>query len=184
MRYNVESLYQQNHARLRAIIQARIGWRRVDVEDVLQDAWLTAITRLDMVREPDRVDRWLTRVAINATKMWLRRERLRQGVDPGPHGPAVVANPSCPNLEGGMDVRAGLAGLPEGERTVLLWHDLWGLSHAEIASRLTLHRLTSVRRLQRARERMRRWLSPADTCTRPQSDRGLEAYVGGRQKRR
>ncbi len=56
---------------MRAVVIRAIGWTP-DVDDVVQDAMLSAIRALDELREPLAVGSWLQKIALNTSRMRLR----------------------------------------------------------------------------------------------------------------
>lgn len=62
---------ERHRAMMRAAVVRLIGWTP-DVDDVVQDAMLSAIRRFSTLREPDAVGSWLLTIARNAARMRLR----------------------------------------------------------------------------------------------------------------
>jgi len=135
-----------------------------EAEDICQDAFITALERLETCRNPDRFRAWLmTIVKRKALDAVARRERKPEslaGVDPRPDD-ARRANPAD-RLERRTlrdALRRAMEKLPDRQRRVLLLHDYEGWTHPEIGDLLGIAPGTSRHHLHRARSAMRRALS-------------------------
>lgn len=83
-RWAGEALYRAHAPDVVRVATLLLG-RTVDVDDVLQDAFVQALGRLDSLREPARFGAWVARIAANLARTRLRRRRLlrRFGLDRG-----------------------------------------------------------------------------------------------------
>lgn len=126
-------------------------------QDIVQDTWVRAVARLGEFRWQSSLKTWLHAVALNVHREGLRRRAtaqrkteevqrrfavVRGGGDEGPR----------------IDLERGVAELPDGQREVLLLHDIEGYTHEEIAALLDIAEGTSKSQLSRARRAMRTWL--------------------------
>ena len=125
-----------------------------DAEDVVQDAFLTALTRVDECRPEEKFRAWLLVIVRNRAIDLRRRQRVRlaeslDAVDGDGMGGATLAPTALASRIPGpfeeterADVRrrlqAALATLTDVRREVVLLHDLEGWSHREIAGHLGL----------------------------------------------
>lgn len=122
-------------------------------EELAQESLVRASARWDAVREMDRPDAWVRRVARNlATSRWrrvqaARRARIRHGVDDVAAAPVDVATQQV--------VRTALANLRHQDREVLVLRHHVGLSVAEVADELGLSTSAVKSRTARAVERLR-----------------------------
>ncbi len=142
-------------------------------EDVVQEAFLAALTHLNTFEGRARLGTWLYRVAYNASLSQLR-ERVEEELPsegdasedespiPMPHTlvdwditPEVVLG----NREARSQLEAAIASLPESQRAVFLLRDVEGLSTAETAEALGLSEVAVKVRLHRARLALRERLS-------------------------
>ncbi|MBN1504552.1 MAG: RNA polymerase sigma factor [Candidatus Eisenbacteria bacterium] len=131
-------------------------------EDVLQDVFVTAFTRIGDVRDAARFPGWLFRVTVNTSLAHLRSSKVRgraqipiQEVEsslaaPGDLGSAVAARRP---LEQAIEV------LPPRLKSVFLLHDVEGFKHEEIADVLGCTVGTSKSNLFKARMKLRERLT-------------------------
>jgi RNA polymerase sigma-70 factor (ECF subfamily) len=73
---SVESVFQQ-HGRYVASVVLRVLGRDHEVDDVVQEVFLTAMSGLLTVRNPSAVRGWLKTIAVRKACRHLRRRRLR-----------------------------------------------------------------------------------------------------------
>ena len=146
-----------------------------DAEEVVQDAFLSAIRKIDMFRSESAFGTWFYRIVANAA---LQKARRRQGrrIDlalddvlpafdgTGRHAAAVVdwsaaVDDPSRHLEVRLAVRSAMEALPAHYRAALVMRDVEGLSCAEIAEalRLTVGGVTT--RVHRARLFIRKRLT-------------------------
>lgn len=128
-----------------------------DAEDVVQETLIRAFLGLSRLREPERFDAWLTAVAINVAKMWLRSRAASLARAAAAAG---AGRPSADDREMLEVVREALEVLPAGQRDVVLMHYIDDLSCAEIADVLGTTAAAVRVRLHRARNELRRELAP------------------------
>jgi RNA polymerase sigma-70 factor, ECF subfamily len=109
-----------------------------EAEDVSQDAFVTALERLDDC-DPDRFTAWLLRIVRNHAISAHRRRQVRSTVS------LDVATALTSESDPGLDaqrsrlrqrLRDALDALGETQRQVLLLHDLEGYKHREIGEML------------------------------------------------
>lgn len=137
-----------------------------EAEEIVQEAYLTAFTRLDLFRGEARFSTWITRIAINAALMRTRRPRPTEEYDTVTEAPEhqILAFPGTrPELPdtalGRAQIRALLEAavteLPPDLRLAFLLHEAEGMSIQTIAEDLSVNPLTVKTRLFRARRRLR-----------------------------
>jgi len=125
-------------------------------QDIVQDTWIRAVSRLSGFRWQSSLKTWLHAVALNVHREQLRR---LQGADDKRAEvrrrlTVIGARDESPRL----DLERGLGELPDGQREVLILHDIEGYTHKEIAALLAIEEGTSKSQLSRARRTLRTWL--------------------------
>lgn len=132
-----------------------------EVEDVVQDVFIHVYRSLPKFRGDSKFTTWLYRLAVNVTRMHLRRGRSRPRFAdvPVPDAPRDSSPPDRPDLvhERGERMRALealLEMLSEKKRTVLVLHDLEGMSAKDISEIVDAPILTVRTRLFYARKEL------------------------------
>lgn len=131
-----------------------------DAEDVVQEAFMVALKRLEECRDPERFGGWLITIVRNRGRNLLRREGLRTTEEIPPF--AATADPG-PDRDAERShtrrlLRRAIGDLPEVQREVVLLHDLEGWKHREIAERLGIPSGTVRSHLHHARKALRKAL--------------------------
>jgi RNA polymerase sigma-70 factor, ECF subfamily len=138
-----------------------------EAEEVVQDAYLTAFTRLDDFRGEARFSTWITRIALNAARMRARRTRVGEEYDTVSEddvGSRILAfpgqQPDRPEAALGRAQMRGMleeavAELSPDLRLPFLLREAEGMSILAIARDLSLNPVTVKTRLFRARRRLR-----------------------------
>lgn len=96
---------------------------------------------------------WLARIAVNLARDQLRKRRRRRRLLDRHVGPVDRPPPADPLLQD--RIREAVEGLSEGQRLVVVMHDLEGYTHEEIGEALGIAPGSSRARLSRAREELR-----------------------------
>jgi RNA polymerase sigma-70 factor, ECF subfamily len=125
-----------------------------DARDAAQDTFVTAWRQIRSVRDPERFDAWLQRVAVNAARM-THRSRRRRGVREIPQSRLGTAR-NQPVFDDGAaaDARVldgALRTLDIDQRSILVLHHLQGRTVAELAAILDIPPGTVKSRLHTAR---------------------------------
>ena len=132
----------------------RLTGSGADAEDLVQQAFLTAHTKYEQLREPEKARAWLIVVVRNAFRKSLRRDRpqplstMSDFPEPsqnGAGGPAIDSE----------SVQAALNELPEEFRTPLILFYFEEFSYKRIAEVLEVPIGTVMSRLSRGKEHLR-----------------------------
>ena len=126
-----------------------------DARDAAQDTFVTAWRQIGGLRDADRFDAWLQRVAVNAARM-THRARRRRGVREIPSS-RIGAVPDLPATARPVDadvaaLDAAIPRLPVEQRRILVLHHLEGHPIAELAEILEIPAGTVKSRLHAARQ--------------------------------
>ena len=126
-----------------------------DARDAAQDTFVTAWRQIGRLREADRFDAWLQRVAVNAARMAHRARRRRAVREiPSSHVAGVDglrATPS-PAETDAVTLDAAMRRLPVEQRSILVLHHLDGQPVAALAEILEIPLGTVKSRLHTARQ--------------------------------
>jgi len=142
-------LYRRHTPRLLQFVTRVLGGAADDAEDVVQETWVKAVDGLPGFRGDASLGTWLTGIGLNTARMHLRKMGRWRGFLE-----AVESEPRATVLshEERMDLECVLAQLPDGQRAVLLLHDLEGYTHTQIGELLGIAEGTSKSQLSVARK--------------------------------
>ena len=132
-----------------------------DARDAAQETFVAAWRQMPRLRDVDRFDAWLQRVAVNAARMTLRaRGRRRRPRDPVRRVAGGRTWPRPPSRRADADrLDAALRRLPLEQRAILALHHLDGRPVAELAEILDIPVGTVKSRLHTARQALQRSLA-------------------------
>ena len=131
-------------------IAIRILNNKMDAEDILQESFITAFTRLGELNSERALGSWLKRIVINNCISHIRKDRMIfEDIDEYSLGndedTAMIDSTIDPVI-----VHRAIKELPSGCRTVLVLHALEGYKHREIAEMLDITLSTSKTQYRRA----------------------------------
>jgi RNA polymerase sigma-70 factor (ECF subfamily) len=154
-----EELYRENVGRVYLLCMRMCG-DPSHAEELTQEAFVRAWTKLGSFRGASRFSTWLHRVTVNVV-LGDRRSTMRRETRVRPAGgelsPELMAAEPPPGQT--LDLERSIAALPEGARTVFVLHDVEGYRHQEIADLTGLAVGTSKAQLHRARKLLRKALT-------------------------
>lgn len=176
-----EQLVADEQPRVTRLVRRLLGWPD-DVDDVVQDVFLSALRGWTTFRRESLAATWLTRIAVNCCRSHARRRRLgrgalqilanlaRGGIRLGRHDDVVetrLARSAWPDAElravadeTAEEVRSAVLRLPQRDREVIVLHYLEELPIEQVATLLDASRGAIDIRLSRARKRLRAILAP------------------------
>src|SRR5438045_9685714 len=126
-----ERLYRAHVARVHSLVRRMIGPDHAD--DIAQDVFVRAWTKLATFRGEAAFGTWLHRLAVNvilARRTTLSTERGRYH-DSADILDGVAGRPAAPELS--MDFEEAIRRLPDGARQVFVPHDIERYRHEAIA---------------------------------------------------
>jgi RNA polymerase sigma-70 factor (ECF subfamily) len=154
-----EELYRENVGRVHLLCLRMCG-DPSRAEELTQEAFVRAWTKLGSFRGASAFSTWLHRVTVNVV-LGERRSTVRREARIKPFGnalsPELMASEPSPGQT--LDLERSIAALPEGARTVFVLHDVEGYRHQEIADLTGLAVGTSKAQLHRARKLLRKALT-------------------------
>lgn len=166
-----EQLFQQYQ---RGIYNAiyQVVRSEADAADLTQDVFVRAYRALPRLQSPEAFSSWLYRIAINLSRNHLRdaarsrAESLDYGGDEAEGGQREIADTSgdpadlAQSGDMALRVRQAIGTLSPDHRTVVTLHHLEGMPVEQIATVMHCSVGTVKSRLSRARDHLRRKLTP------------------------
>jgi RNA polymerase sigma-70 factor (ECF subfamily) len=155
-------LYAQYARAVHGIVLSRVP--RADVDDLVQDVFVTALRRLGTLRDPESFGAWLAAIARNRATDYLRRapqtteltDDIVSHEAASSRGWSVRA--SAPDRMEALAVLAAIRALPEAYRETLVLRLVEGMTGPEIAARTGLTaasvRVNLHRGMKQLRERL------------------------------
>ncbi|WP_027234180.1 RNA polymerase sigma factor [Leisingera caerulea] len=137
-----------------------------EAEEIVQETYLAAFSKIESFRGQSRFSTWVTRIALNAARTHCRRDRSAEEYDTvsETNTPQVLELfPNQSELPEAALGRAQLRGLLENSvaclpselRLPFLLREVEGMTISEISDELELNKVTVKTRLFRARRRLR-----------------------------
>jgi RNA polymerase sigma-70 factor (ECF subfamily) len=155
---DLDAFEELMHARLDAIyrLSFAIVGNEPDARDSTQEAFIAAWRRIRELREPDRFEAWLQRIAVNAARMTLRargRRRVREIPAGDVAALAMVSDGTTTRIDrsDANVLGAALDRLSFDQRSILVLHHLEGQGLAELSETLGIPIGTVKSRLHTAR---------------------------------
>lgn len=147
----------RRHLKSAHVVALSLTGEVADAEDVCQDAFITALERLEECREPDRFRSWLLAIVRNRAHNLRRYRNLRRGPPVSPAAPSGDRGPAGDAEISALRDRlsAALRVLPELQRQVVLLHDVEGWPHRDIGESLGITEGSSRVYLHKARRALR-----------------------------
>lgn len=132
-----------------------------EAEDVIQESFLEAFTKLNDYREESSFGSWLKRIVVNKCISQIRKRRIdfvdEQELDVLSYDDDIDFN-SDDELQIIDLIKAGINELSEGYRIVLSLYLLEGYDHVEISEILKISESTSKTQYLRAKNKLKEWL--------------------------
>ena len=163
----------EKYKRMAYRVAVKITNNHEDANDVVQDAFLKAYDSIHKFRMDSSFETWLYRIvvnlSINIVKRHKRRGECALSEEIIPQATQDVKRQvefkNDPSIQAEKQelrewVTKAVDSLPVHHRTVVILHELEGLTHSEIASILNCSESTIRTRLHYARKRLRELLKP------------------------
>ena len=153
-----ERLYRAHHTRVYSLALRMAGslW----AEDLTQEVFIRAWTKLGSFRQEASFGTWLYRLAVNF--ILSRRETLKKREQRTlPQGDEALKNLATRESPAGLalDFEGAIQKLPDGAREVFVLYEIQGYPHAEIGEMMGISVGTSKSQLHRARMMLRECLN-------------------------
>ena len=147
------ALYDMHAAALYAFLLRILGRWRSEANDALQDVWLRAARDLPRFRWQSSFRTWLFGIALNRC-----REIVRMTPNASEELTENIAETAPQPVGERIDLERAIARLPLRYREVVVLHDIYEHTHAEIAAMLGIDEGTSKSNLSRARAQLRAFI--------------------------
>lgn len=137
----------------------RIVNQHADAEDIMQEAFLTAFSKIDSFKGEVSFGAWLKRIVVNLSLDYLRKKKKVQmvydteGLTLGTETPSYF----CDEKDEAVvlqKVQETIPNLPDGYRIIFTLHLIEGYDHEEIAEILKITPSTSRSQLARAKKKL------------------------------
>jgi RNA polymerase sigma-70 factor, ECF subfamily len=153
---DANAIWAKTHARLSAYVRRKVK-DEAAAADVLQDVFVKMYQNLPQLREEQRAEFWLWRIAHNAVMDHFRQQRsLQQPLPPTEESPTEAeAHTRALTEEVAQWLPMMLELLPPKYREALYLTEIEGLSQRELAERLQISYSGAKSRVQRGREKLR-----------------------------
>ncbi len=154
-----DELVEQYQLRVARLAQRLLGWRE-NVDDVVQEVFVAALTGAKRFRGESGIWTWLARITINRCRTLQRRERVRTAFwrllarrgsplyDHRDAQHAVIGD------ETAAQVRQAVHELPQNDREVIVLRYFEELTVEQISGVLSISRGATNTRLSRARAKL------------------------------
>jgi RNA polymerase sigma-70 factor, ECF subfamily len=161
-----EALFRR-HARMVNGLAYRLMGRDEDVDDLVQDSFLSALRGLDRLANPQAFASWLGSIVVRTAHKLLRRRRLMTRVGLRRSTPLDVEQLLAPGVAPGaaaelQQVYGCLDRLEPEARIALVLHRVDGLSIPDVAEQMALSVSTVKRRLAVAQTALDRMAGATD----------------------
>lgn len=148
----------RRHLRVAHAVARKHSAEEADADDVVQDAFLRALERLEDCRNPERFRAWLLTIVRNRAHNLREREAVRAAEPLDDLRPVAGSEDTSLWAESSElrdELERAVAELTELQRSVFLAHDMEGLDHGEVAERFGISRASSRFNLHVARKALR-----------------------------
>ncbi|GGE55924.1 RNA polymerase sigma factor [Pedobacter psychrotolerans] len=127
-----------------------------EAEDVLQESFLDAFTRIVDFRQETTFGLWLKQIVINKSINYLRKRKMEfVSTDEVSEVPDEVSFDDYDTRLQAEEVRKAITELPDGYRVVLSLYLLEGYDHEEISHILKISENTSRTQYMRAKKKLK-----------------------------
>ncbi|MEO8172499.1 MAG: sigma-70 family RNA polymerase sigma factor [Sediminibacterium sp.] len=152
----MEFIYKMYSQQMFGICMRMLG-KKDDAEDVLQEAFIIAFTKLGQLDEDRTFGGWLRKIVINHSIQYVKKrfrwEEISSDEEPDNSGEEEWINEIGPDT-----VYEAIKDLPNGYRQVFNLFAVEGLSHQNIAAMLGITESTSKSQYHKAKKQLKEQL--------------------------
>lgn len=189
---NWESIYIKEAPKLLAVCRRYVKDLQ-KAEDLMHDAFLTAIKKQDQYTGKGALGAWLRRVTVNTVLMYLRKEKgVLELLDKDAEGQISIFEKDEPQdiksliLAAGFensDLLAAIDALPAHHKIVFNLYVFEDFTHKEIGQKLNISSGTSKSHLARARKKIQKTLAEKAVEMKKKNKRaGIIPFLFGNKK--
>jgi len=153
-----DEIVAEHQQRVTGLTYRLLGWSS-EVEDVVQEVFLSVFRHLGRFRGESSLNTWITTITVNKCRSWRRKQLLKlkllQYESKKPVLTSRRADQGMVDEETFGRVRQTLGSLPGRYREVVILHYLEAMEISEIAKVLSLTRNAVDVRLSRARAQLK-----------------------------
>ncbi|MCG2462547.1 RNA polymerase sigma factor [Flavobacteriaceae bacterium F89] len=143
--------------------------REVEVEDIMQDAYIKAFQKLYQFRNEAKFSTWLVRIGINEALQYKRKSKKNRTIDLTQESGVIqiadtsIMNPENKTIhrESAAFIEKAIDALPPKYKIVYILQEVEGMDISEISKSLDLTNSNVKVRLHRARNMMKEYLFKA-----------------------
>jgi RNA polymerase sigma-70 factor, ECF subfamily len=150
---SLDQIWRNYHSGLLGFIRRRVDDADL-AEDILQDVFVKAHSRLDTLANQDRVQSWIYQIARNTIIDYRRTRKIADPLPDDVAQPLKRTQDEYQELARCVLPMIGL--LPEDYREAIILSEIEGLPLREVAKRLNLSLPGAKSRVQRGRARLKR----------------------------
>jgi RNA polymerase sigma factor (sigma-70 family) len=130
-----------------------------EAEDILQDSFVDAFTKMGTLRNPAGFGAWLKTIVVNRSLNYLKRRKLQLFHDMERAADIEDADDDYEQADWDIkQVQHAIQQLPDGYRVILTLYLVEDYSHAQIANMLQISESTSKSQYSRAKAAVRKQL--------------------------
>ncbi|MGN0115376.1 MAG: RNA polymerase sigma factor, partial [Acutalibacteraceae bacterium] len=131
-----------------------------DAEDIMQDTFVTAMRKLDTLNNPEKAERWLTRIAANKCKDYIKKQKPCLIDDENGGYDGIAADTHTPEQSYDENIttrqlRSAVDDLPQNQRDVIVGFYFNQQSIKQLAKKLNLTQSAVKSILHRARKSLK-----------------------------
>ncbi len=189
---NWESIYIKEAPKLLAVCRRYVQDLQ-KAEDLMHDAFLTAIKKQDQYTGKGAIGAWLRRVTVNTVLMYLRKEKgVLELLDNDVERPVSIFEKDEPQDAKSLilaakfenaDLLAAIDALPAHHKVVFNLYVFEGFTHKEIGQKLNISPGTSKSHLARARKKIQKTLAKKAVEMKKKNKRaGIIPFLFGGEK--
>lgn len=156
---DVYKLYTQYSGKVYAVCMGYLH-NSDDAEDIMQDTFVTAMRKLDTLNNPEKAERWLTRIAANKCKDYIKKQKPCLIDDENGGYDGIVADTQTPEQsydvnQATKQLRSAVDDLPQNQRDVIVGFYFNQQSIKQLAKKLNLTQSAVKSTLHRARKSLK-----------------------------